>query len=254
MTRFHYLTRDEFFDLAYHHQDRLFEIVDRFDVLIVRRMYEPDQLRSLRDHAFEWGRATESSWHPCLDGCPDYHRLHDNYPQAHVKSKMHAFYRHGYDEQNAELMQYFSEIFTLKCHLAGVPHNSFITNKPSDGQIARVNIHHYPSGGGYQAEHIDPVSPFATIQTLIMASQVGVDYQVGGLYARVTADAEPCYVDPHTSLGDMVVLSPGVRHGVAPVDPGEAYAPHENRGRWMILPIIINSDYPTPDNVKPREV
>jgi hypothetical protein len=254
MTRFHRVTREEFFDLAYHREDRLFEMMDAFEVLVVRRMYDPAELRSLRNRAFEWGQSTEPSWHPCLDGCPDYHRLHDNYPQAHVQSKMHAFYRHGYDERNATLMRYFAEVFAVKCHLAKAPPGSFITNTPSQGPIARVNIHHYPSGGGYQAEHIDPVSPFAKIQTLIMASEMGVDYETGGLYARTAPDGEPCHVDPHAQLGDMVVLSPGVRHGVAPVDPDRQYAPEENRGRWMILPIIINSDYPTPANVKPREV
>ena len=254
MIRFHQVTREEFFALAYHREDRLFEMIDAFEVLVVQRMYDPAELRSLRNGAFEWGQSTEPSWHPCVDGCPDYHRLHDNYPQAHVQSKMHAFYRHGYYDHNATLMQYFAEVFAVKCHLAKVPPGSFITNAPSTGPIARVNIHHYPSGGGYQAEHIDPVSPFAKIQTLIMASQIGVDYQTGGLYARSAPDAEPCRIDPHAQLGDMVVLSPGVRHGVAPIDPDRQYAPQENRGRWMILPIIINSDYPGPANVKPHEV
>ena len=254
MTRYHYVSRDEFLNLAYRQERALFEIVDAFDVIIVKQMYDPREVRALRDRAFEWGRATESSWHPCLDGCPDYHRLHDNYPQAHVKSRMHAFYRHGFYEHNAELMKFFGEVFAVKCHLAGVARDSFIENKPSEGPIARVNIHHYPIGGGYQAEHIDPVSPFARIQTLVMASQIGVDYTAGGLYARPAPDAEPCRVDPHTTIGDMVVLSPGVQHGVAAVDPDTPYAWDENRGRWMILPIIIHSDYPRPENVKPQEI
>jgi len=254
MSRFHYLSREQFFDLVYQHESELFQLIDAFDILIVRQMYDAGELRELRDRAFEWGLATEPSWHPCLDGCPDYHRLHDNYPQAHVKSRMHAFYRHGFYEGNAALMRYFGEIFDVKCRLAGALPGSFIRNKPSDDQIARVNIHHYPCGGGYQAEHIDPVSPFARIQTLVMASQIGVDYSTGGLYARATAQSARCYIDEHAMLGDMVVLSPGVQHGVDAVDPGDRYAWRENRGRWMILPIIINSDYPRSDNVKPREV
>jgi hypothetical protein len=254
MTRFHSVSREQFFDLAYHRERELFALVDAFDVVIVRRMYDPGELRAMRDTAFEWGLATEPSWRPCLDGCPDYHRLHDNYPKAHVKSRMHAFYRHGFYDDNAALMAYFGEIFALKCHLAGAPPGSFIRNKPSDGPIARVIIHHYPCGGGGQAEHVDPVSPFARIQTLVMASQIGVDYRTGGLYTRVIPQSDPCFIDQRTTLGDMVVLSPGVQHGVAAVDPDEEYSWRENRGRWMILPIIINSDYPRPENVKPREV
>ena len=248
------MSRDQFFDLASRHVHQLLEIIDAFDIVIVQRMYDPGDLRSLRDRAFEWGLATEPSWHPCLDGCPDYHRLHDNYPQAHVKSRMHAFYRHGYYEENAALMEYFGEIFALKCHLAGAPPGSFVGNKPSDGPIARLIIHHYPCGGGGQTEHVDPVSPFARIQTIVMASQIGVDYRSGGLYARPSPGAEPCAIDEQTRLGDMVVLSPGVQHGVAAVDPDVEYAWRENRGRWMIMPIIIHSDYSRPEHVKPREV
>jgi hypothetical protein len=133
-------------------------------------------------------------------------------------------------------------VFAVKNSLAGLSSDAFLRNKPSDGPIARVVMHHYPVGGGYQAEHIDPVSPFARIQTIVMASRLGSDYQDGGLYVRERAGAEPVRIDPHAGVGDMVVLSPGVQHGVAPVDAHREYGWTENSGRWMAMPIIIHSD------------
>lgn len=76
-------------------------------------------------------------------------------------------------------MDCFADIFAIKNFLAGTPRDAFIHNIPSEGQIARVQIHQYPQGGGYQSKHVDPVSPFARLQTLVMASQIGVDYQLG---------------------------------------------------------------------------
>jgi hypothetical protein len=129
-----------------------------------------------------------------------------------------------------------------------------LNNVPSDGYIARVNIHHYPKGGGYQAEHIDPVGPHAHIQTLIVASEFGKDFHSGGLYARQNATAEKFYVDALTSPGDLVVLSPGIYHGVGEVDPDHPYQWKSNDGRWMVLPIIVASDYPNPAAKKPIQV
>ena len=239
----HHVSREEFRDLALRSPDDLLAIVDRPDAIIVKRMYEPASILALRSRAYVWGTSTEPSWHACVDGCPDYHRLHDNYPGASVKSRMHAFYWHGYHDANAALMREFGDVFAIKNSLAGMPADSFLRNVPSAGPIARVLVHHYPRGGGYQTEHIDPVSPFARIQTIVMASTFGSDYGTGGLYARPTADADPFFMDPHADIGDMIVLSPGIRHGVAAVDPEAEYDPWQNRGRWMVMPIIINSDY-----------
>jgi hypothetical protein len=250
----HYMKRFEFIDLALHQESELMRIINEPDAIIVKQMYDPKSLLDLRARAFKWGTTSEPSWAPCIDGCPDYHRLHDNYPQAHVKQKMHAFYWHGWYPENDALMAMFSDIFDVKNSMAGMPPGSYIKNIPSDGQIVRLLIHHYPQGGGYQMEHIDPTSRFARIQTLVMASQIGKDFYVGGIYARPQPDAEAQYLDQYTNVGDMIVISPGIQHGVAYIDPECEYAWQENKGRWMILPIIVNSDYDRPDNVKPRGV
>ena len=248
------ISKPEFLDLVYNHTDDLFEKINNPEVFIVKEFYKSSDIKNLRDQAFQWGIETEPSWHPCVDGCPDYHRIHDNYAQAHVKSKMHAYYYHGYYEKNNAIFDFFGEIFDLKNYLAGYEKGTFIKNIPSQNQIARVNFHNYPRGGGHQAEHIDPVSKFTTLQTLVQASQIGVDYTKGGLYAREAPNSDKVYVDEHTAMGDLMILSPGIPHGVEQVDPEAEINYSENSGRWIILPIIINSDYARPDNVKPKEV
>jgi hypothetical protein len=110
--------------------------------------------------------------------------------------------------------------------------------------------HQYPRGGGGQAEHIDPVSPFAKVQTLIQASTPGIDYGTGGLYIN-----DPRFgivnIDPLTRKGDLVLASPGVKHGVAAIDPGKQLQWSETDGRWIIMPIIIHSDHVTGAAVRP---
>jgi hypothetical protein len=248
------LDRAEFLQMVWEHKDAFLARVRAPEIFIVREFYDPREILSLRQRVFDLGRLSEPSWHPLFDDCPDYHRLHDNYPKAYVKAKMHAFYFHGWYKANAGLFDFFGEIFDIKTFLAGHDRGAFVANVPSDGQVARVNLQNYPVGGGYVAEHVDPTSEFALIQTLVQASSWGDDFSSGGLYARREEGAEKFYLDHLSSPGDLLVLSPAIPHGVEPIDPEHDYEWQVNRGKWTILPIIVNSDYPRPDNVKPRQV
>lgn len=248
------LERDAFLRLAYEQRDAFLDRIAAPEAFVVRRFFEPEEIRAWRRDVFELGLRTPPSWHPLHDGCPDYHRLHDNYPQAYVKAKMHAFYFHGFYEANAWLFEKFREIFEIKNFLAGRERGAFLRNVPSEGQVARVNFHNYPAGGGYLAEHADPASSFALIQTLVQASQWGVDFRSGGLFAREREGAPKTYLDPLSAPGDLLVMSPAIPHGVDPIDADDEYAWQDDRGKWTIIPIIVNSDYERPDNVKPRQL
>jgi hypothetical protein len=247
-------SRTEFLRTVYGEREAFLDRIREPEVFIVRRFYDPDDIRAWRRKVFDLGQRAGPSWHPLYDGCPDYHRLHDNYPNAHVKAKMHAFYFHGWYEANNEIFSYFQEIFALKHFLAGFDPTAFLRNVPSDGQVARVNFHNYPRGGGYLAEHADPTSPFALIQTLVQASAWKDDFASGGLYARPRPGAEKLYLDEISDPGDLLVLSPDIPHGVDPIDPQEDYGWRSDRGKWTIIPIIVSSDYDRPDNIKPRQL
>lgn len=248
------ITKLDFLELVYRNTEEFYLKINTPEVFVIKRFYDKDKILELRKKAFDWGGNTSPSWHPCLDGCPDYHRIHDNYPNAYVKAIMHAYYRQGYYDDNNELFDYFSEIFDLKNFLAGYKSGTFIKNIPSQFQIARVNIHNYPKGGGYQSEHIDPVSKFASIQTIVQASEYGKDFKTGGLYARKEKNGEKFYLDSYTDVGDLMVLSPGINHGVDIIDSEAELNWNNNDGRWMIMPIIINSDYESPENIKPKAI
>jgi len=248
------LTKEEFFKLAYQETRRFLEIIEKPEILVVKNLYGLVDILRLREQAFQESLLTEPSWYPCFDNVPDYHRLHDDYPKAHVKGKLLAHYYHGFYEKNNKLFDYFKEIFHLMNFLAGFEKSTFLKNIPSQGQIARVIIHNYPKGGGYQAEHVDPVSKFALIQILVVASKKGLDYKEGGLYVRESKDSESFYLDSFTEIGDSIVFSPGIDHGVDSIDPSDSYNWRVNNGRWIIMPIFINSDYPHEGNIKPKEV
>jgi hypothetical protein len=247
------IARDEFLDFAFGETDEFMRSIDANEAYVVKSFYPRDEILEFRRFAQEFAASQEPSWHPCLDGVPDYHRINDEYEKSWVKARMHSFYFHCFNE-HAHLFDRFKEIFELKNHLAGEPRDAYYDTIPSDGVISRVVSHQYPRGGGYLAEHIDPKNPFALIQTIVQASDVGTDFDEGGLYFRVDEDSEAVLVDPHSEVGDLLVLSPGVRHGVAAIDPDEDIDWGLERGRWMILPVVIRSDYDMDPETKPKAV
>ena len=246
------ISREDLLDLVLRNTDAFLEALARPTVFVVREFYAPERVREFRALLRRRAQAEPPSWHACLDGVPDYHRVVDEYPGSWVKSRMHAHYFHRFNG-NAELFHELHDVFRLKNALAGEPEDAFLDNAPSDGVIARIVSNHYPRGGGYQAEHKDPASRFARIQTIIQASEPGVDFQEGGLYVRVEEGGEAVPIDPHTRMGDLMVLSPDIRHGVAPVDPDAELDWDAADGRWMIMPIVIRSDHDA-EREKPLQV
>jgi hypothetical protein len=249
------IDKSAFLGMVYQNKDQFLSRINNSEIFIVKNFFDKEFCLQLRDETFNWGLFEGSSWHPFKDGCPDYHRLHDNYPNAYVKQKFHGFYRHNYYIKNNQIFNDFGEIFKLKNFLAGFEDYEFMNNIPSNGILPRFNVHHYPKGGGYQAEHIDPNGPFAQIQTLVIASQFGKDFHQGGVFARKGEDDDvKFYLDQFTEVGDLLVLSPAIPHGVEEIDPGLVYSPDTNNGRWVFLPLFLFSDYPNEFNVKPKEI
>ncbi|MEX0811984.1 MAG: hypothetical protein WD048_07185 [Chitinophagales bacterium] len=248
------ISRTEFFQLIKNHKKSFLESIALPEAYIVKKFYSEEFVTGLRNSCFNWGQAEDASWHPFYDDCPDYHRLHDNYPKAYVKQKFHGFYHHNYVNKNKDIFSHMRDIFLIKNKLAGFKEEEFLENIPSDGIVPRINVHHYPRGGGYQSEHIDPDGPFAQIQTLIAGSKYGVDFKTGGLFARKNKNSEKFYLDSYTDIGDMIVISPAIFHGVDPIDPDVKYSPDTNDGRWILLPLFLYSDYPNEKNIKPKQV
>jgi hypothetical protein len=247
------ISKREFSDLVFDDPGAFLESIERFEVYVVRRYHPAERIRAFRAMLREFRDSCEPTWHPCLDGVPDYHRINDRYPQSWVKARMHAFYFHRWGSQR-NLFDEFKEIFEIKNFLGQADKAAHYDALPSSGVISRLVSHQYPRGGGCLDEHIDPVNPFARIQTIIQASQHGSDFRSGGLYMRVAEGAPAVLLDEHTEPGDLMVLSPNVRHGVLPIDPAERLDWERDDGRWMILPVIIRSDYNMDPATKPRSV
>lgn len=249
----HQTSRSDFLEFAYGSTAEFMKSIANHDVYIVKEFYTRERVTDFKAFAKRFAESQPPSWHPCFDGLPDYHRINDEYEGSWVKARMHGFYLHAFNE-NKTVLDGFKDILQLKNHLRNAPPDADYDSLPSSGLISRLVSQHYPRGGGYLSEHVDPHSPFALIQTIVQASTPGVDYERGGLFMRTSESAPPIFLDEYTDVGDLFVLATDVRHGVAPIDPTKPLDWSLDTGRWMILPIVIRSDYTMDPALKPRQV
>ena len=83
------------------------------NIYIVKGYYSVREIDKIKQICLEFSNEIEPAWYPCVDDCPDYHRLHNNYPKAHVQSIQHAYYFHRWNG-NHSLFNFFSNIFNMK--------------------------------------------------------------------------------------------------------------------------------------------
>jgi hypothetical protein len=207
----------------------------------------------IRSDCKNFADKTGATWFPLLKACPDYYRIHNKYPNAHVQTVQNGWYFHTWNDKFAQFLAIpgIHELFQLKQRIGELADSSFLVNEADSGPVARIVIHQYPRGGGGQDEHIDPVSSFARCQTVIQLSTPGVDYKSGGFFVRDSSGAVS-NIDQLTEKGDLLVVSPGLRHGVEAIDPDVNLDLNSGDGRWIILPVILLSDHFSDSAERPR--
>ena len=184
-----------------------------------------------RTHAY--GKQSPSSFHKMYQDCPDFHRVID--PEA-AKQYSFAAVRHSYyffpwNNDPLKVFEPVNERWRVFKWLGGYPLDAYERNTPIDGVIDRIQIAHYPAGGGLVEPHSDP---YVNQRVIIggMMSKRGQDYEAGGFYV-VGPDDGRIDLEHQLDVGDMVCGYPTVVHGVAPVGEGAIdWASIE--GRWFL--------------------
>lgn len=209
-------------------------------VVIIRNSVDLTIVKNIRSYLRDIGRSSLPSWHALRDGCPDFHRIQMADPRSHVSGRMHQFNFHPWNQNVFDVFQLFRPHYQIRNLISGLPEDEFMTNLPSDGLIARIAFQFYPSGGGGLNMHADPFDAHQAVVPIVQLAKKGVDYQSGGLVVE-DSNGHRVDVDSHLGLGDVVLFSPQMVHGVEPIDSDDESAWLEFRGRWMALISVIKS-------------
>lgn len=207
-------------------------------VFIVKKYWSKSQVLEFREYIKSFAKRVEPKWYPIDDDSPSYHRINDEYPGSYVKTRSHQFNFHLWQEDASSVFSRFRELFEIRAKWSKQSNLDFVTRKPSDGFGTRVTVNHYPRGGGYLAEHTDPVNPFNLFQTLIKGSERGKDYNTGALQVRAASKEQSVSVDVPWEIGDLIIFDPSrIIHGVTSIDSDETLDWILDHGRYTFAAV-----------------
>jgi len=229
----------------------LIDSIENYELYIIKKFYSKELILSLRYEILNLSQTMAKGIYSCVDGCPDYWRIHTSNPTANIDKLVKAYYFHNWNN-NWYLFSALKELFEIKNILSkNVGENQSPTNSFQD-IISRIVVFQYPRGGGYLEEHTDPLTAFSKVQISVVASEYGEDYQLGGFYARHPSQDKKTYLDRHANTGDIIIFSPHLPHGVEEIDRGSFLDLNTSKGRWSFVPLIVKSDYAA-DRERPQK-
>jgi hypothetical protein len=219
-------------------------------IVILKNALPRNELRSLRQAVYEWGRDTPEgtgsvrgnndlrsrhlSWHGHLSWPPDQRpplRLWHGY--AFSLGITH-------DPADAPILSrvrwMFDAMRDLHQRLTDL-RNRYELGSP-DGAL-RPQIMHYPSGGGARAWEQHSGDP-TVISQIAALSERGIDFSCGGNMFKT--DDGIVDTSEHHDLGDICLFRSDLWHAVTPVDPEAKLNLRSGQGRWTaVLPVVISN-------------
>lgn len=220
--------------------EKMREGIDNYTVYIVKKVIAPEIIDKIKNYLKNIGSNSLPSYHFLKEGCPDFHRVHQFDNRSYVKSLMHQFIFHPWNQNIFDLFEEMKNIYYLKNLLGGYEKETFLHNTPKDGHVSRLSFHCYPKGGGTINKHADPVGTHQNNVPVLQMSTKGVDYKEGGLYA-IGEGGNIIDLDSMLEKGDVLFFNAEIIHGVAPIDSDNTLDWLSFEGRWMMLASVIKS-------------
>lgn len=212
----------------------LLEKLDDERICVIRNVATRQEIAAWIAYLGQVGRGSLPNWQAILPNCPNFHRLSHWDERSYVKACFHQFSFFPWNDDVFSMFGRFRPIFELRNLLSGAEPGAYLGYEAYDDCIARLSFQFYPKGIGGMNEHIDPVGPHQAVVPLLMMSELGRDFEEGGIFVRTT-DGEVVFIEQHTCPGDVVLFSPKLAHGVARIDPHKSADWLSFEGRWMAI-------------------
>lgn len=241
----HIIDRKEIsFDDASIFQEMKYNIENHFDVYVIKNVADKGFLKQVKHYLHQLGTHSLPSYHQLQEGSPDFHRVCINDPRSPIKSTMHQYLFHPWNQNVLDLFNRLPDCFYIKNLMAGFKKDLFLNNTPKDDFIAKLVFQHYPTGGGYMMRHSDPIGEHQLVVSVLQVTTKGEDFKEGGFYV-IDQDGQKLFIDDIAHAGDLLLSNGLVQHGIDPVDPGKPLDMFNEAGRWSLLAAVTKTPHNT---------
>lgn len=215
-------------------REDLLKQLDDEKLCIIRGVATRQEMAAWIAYLSQVGRGSLPGWQAILPNCSNFHRISHWDERSYVKACFHQFSFFPWNDDIFSLFTRLRPVFELRNLLSGAEPGAYLGYEAYDDCIARLSFQFYPKGIGGMNEHIDPVGPHQAVVPLLMMSELGRDFEDGGIFVR-GADGEMVFIEKYTRPGDVVLFSPKLAHGVATIDPKKDADWLSFEGRWMAI-------------------
>jgi len=217
-------------------RDELAEAILDGQIVILKDVFDPENLRELRHELFEWSQETPEIESHDVDKESTFHSVDIN-PEESAHPKVYHSFNFILDTEDSDtdidsaVRPYFESLRDLQNDLAGTD-GEF---GDLSGLAMRPIVIHYPRGGGGFPLHTHPFLP-QKVGIIVNMSKYGEDYHSGGTrFALPTGDVVD--IAGKHDIGDIALWRIDIPHNVYPCDPEAELDFDDPAGRWsMILP------------------
>ena len=190
----------------------------RENVCIVRNVATLSEVHQYIKYLSEVGRCSIPNWQPILPKCPNHHRVNQWDERSYVKACFHQFSFFPWNHDVFNFFRRFRDVFVLRNLLSGAEPEAYLGLEPDDDCTARLSFQFYPKGAGAMNAHVDPAGPHQSVVPTLMMSELGIDFLEGGAFMK-NSNGDMIWIEKYARPGDVVLFSPKLVHGVAPIDP-----------------------------------
>jgi len=223
----------EFRNRVLNHDDEIYKDIYEGKVFILKDAFPKEEVHKLRKVIHQFGQTTPPSFHKILGNCPNFHNINEENTRYNVLMRVHSYHFFSWNDYPVDMNQYVFKALEVYETLCEQDPAKIIYNTCEDDIVTRIQVHHYPLGGGHTQLHRDPTE-LVKVAMIMMMTKVGVDYESGGLYF-LDMFGDKFYPEPSLDVGDIVVFYPRLLHGVEAVDAGKTSEWDSENGRWTLL-------------------
>jgi hypothetical protein len=208
--------------------------IQQGDIYLAKAVIKPKIILQLIDYLTQIGRSSLPNYHALEFGCPNHHRINREDPRSYVGGCFHQFSFFPWNQDLFGLFALFEPVFRLKNLLNGCEPRKFLSPVPEEGCTARIAFQFYPRGQGRLNRHQDPVDYHQLTVPLLLMTDRGKDFEVGGGYFE-QENGKKLRIEDFAGIGDVVFANAQIPHGVDLVDPGSDSNWLEFLGRWVAI-------------------
>ena len=216
------------------------------EAFILKKCVKKNLKKTMMDLVDVYKKNRKPSFYKMFDGVPNFHRAIDKkitkkYSLYAIK---HSFYFYNWNVKSRlekELKEGAYWHWRYIKFIAGNEKIKYEKNIPSDGQIDRLQIVRYPSGGGQLRDHVDSRKNQRVVSGVVMSKR-GVDYKSGGFFFN-TSKKKRMNLEDRIDEGDAVIFYGSLIHGVEAIDPKEKLSWKSKKGRWFLGMFVNDSDH-----------